>query len=77
MLKVSGFVVVMDDDLLSLDELLVGVQDPGVIFAHGDPQLVHVEVLHAVSRCQDVALRDSGTAAEMAETGNKEVLTSS
>ena len=77
MLRVSGFVVVMDDYLLSLDELLVGVQDAGVVFAHGDPQLVHVEVLHAVSSCQDVALRDGGAATEMAETGNKDIITRS
>ena len=77
MLRVSGFVVVMDDYLLSLDELLVGVQDAGVVFAHGDPQLVHVEVLHAVSSCQDVALGDGGAATKMAETGNKDIITRS
>ena len=70
MVVVLGIVFAVYNDLVSLDDLLVGVHDPGVMVADGDPELLDVDVHHAVSRCQDVNVRDGGAATEMCETRN-------
>ena len=67
MVVVLSIVFAVYNDLVSLDDLLVGVHDPGVMVADGDPELFDVDVHHAVSRCQNVNVRDGGAATKMCE----------
>ncbi len=62
----------MDDDLVRLDDLLVGVQDPGVVIPDGDPEPLYLHVHHAVGSSQDVEVRHGRAAAKVGVTRNKQ-----
>ena len=63
--EVVGVVADVDDDLVRLDDPLVGVLHPGVVVPHRHPQLLDLDVHHAVRRRDDVDVRDGGAAAEV------------
>ena len=74
--EVVGVVADVDDDLVRLDDALVGVLHPGVVVPHRHPQLLDLDVHHTVRRRDDVDVRDGRAAAEVEISEiNKKLLT--
>ena len=70
-LKVLGVVSDVDDDLVRLDDLLIGVVYSGVVVADGHPEPLYLHVHHAVGRSQDVDVRNSRAATKVSITRNR------